>query len=185
MGIIAMIIIFICLCTDNMVTANMSAMKMDLKTKSIFSIKAALFFAGFNALFFTIGYIFSIIFFRNHFAQVASWIAFAWLLLLGIKYMLETIEKSPSFKEDETNDTKKMLYVSTLTGVQFFLVGWPLELTGHNWFPQVLFLLVITFGMTVLGFHLGTKNSKTILSKKAGFVAGLILVIMAIRMIIL
>ena len=32
MGPIAMIIIFICLCTDNMVTANMSAMNMKLKT---------------------------------------------------------------------------------------------------------------------------------------------------------
>ena len=51
MGLIALIIIFICLCTDNMVTANMSAMKMELKTKSVFSIKAAVFFAGFNALF--------------------------------------------------------------------------------------------------------------------------------------
>ena len=64
-----MIIIFICLCTDNMVTANMSGMNMELKTKSIFSIKAAFLFAGVNALFFTVGYIFSIIFFRAYFVR--------------------------------------------------------------------------------------------------------------------
>ena len=185
MGLIAMIIIFICLCTDNMVTANMSAMNMELKTKSIFSIKAALYFAGFNGLFFTLGYIFSIIFFRPYFVPENNWIAFAFLLLLGIKYMLETIEKSPSFKETEVNDWRKMLRVSALSGVQFFLVGYPLELMNKSWFPQILFLLVITFLMTILGFHLGSKNSKTILSKKAEFVAGLILAVMAVRLIVL
>lgn len=185
MGLIAMIIIFVCLCTDNMVTANMSAMKMELKTKSVFSIKAAFFFSGFNALLFTAGYIFSIIFFRAYFVTANNWIAFAFLLLLGIKYMLETIEKSPSFKEEEADDTKKMVRVSALSAAQFFLVGYPLELMGKSWFPQVLFLIVITFGMTVLGFHLGSKSSKTVRSKKAEFIAGLILVVMAIRMIIL
>lgn len=185
MGLIAMIIIFICLCTDNMVTANMSAMHMELKTKSIFSIKAALCFAGFNALFFTVGYIFSILFFRGYFVPANNWIAFAFLLLLGIKYMLETIEKSPSFKETEVDDWKKMIRLCTLSGLQFFFVGYPLELMNKSWFPQIIFLLVITFLMTILGFHLGSKSSKTILSKRAEFVAGLILVIMAVRLIIL
>lgn len=185
MGLIAMTIIFCCLCTDNMVTANMSAMNMELKTKSIFSIKAALYFAGFNALFFTLGYIFSIVFFREYFVPARHWIGFAFLLLLGIKYMLETIEKSPSFRQWEVNNWKKMLRVATLAGSQFFLVGYPLELMSKSWFPQIAFLLVITFLMTILGFHLGSKSSKTILSKKAEFVAGLVLVIMAVRLIVL
>ena len=73
MGLVAVIIIFICLCTDNMVTANMSAMNMELKTKSVFSIKAAFYFAGFNALLFTIGYIFSIVFFRDYFVHANNW----------------------------------------------------------------------------------------------------------------
>lgn len=185
MGLLAVIIIFICLCTDDMVMANMSAMKMDLKTKSVFSIKAAFFFSGFNALFFTAGYLFSMLFFRNYFVTVARWIGFAFLLLLGIKYMLETIEKSPSFKEEEANDGKKLVRVSLLSGVQFFLVGYPLELMGRSWFPQILFLLAITFGMTVLGFHLGSKSSKSIFSKKIEFIAGLILSVIAVQLIIL
>ena len=185
MGPIAMIIIFICLCTDNMVTANMSAMNMELKTKSIFSIKTALVFMAFNVLFFTVGYIFSMIFFRPYFAPSANWIGFAFLLLLGIKYMLETVEKSPSFKENEIADTAKMLKVSILSGCQFFFVGYPLELMGRTWFPEVFFLIIISFLMTILGFHLGSKTSKTIITKKAEFVAGLILVIMAIRLVLL
>ena len=185
MGLIALIIIFICLCTDNMVTANMSAMKMELKTKSVFSIKAAVFFAGFNALFFTAGYIISILFFRGYFVNVANWIAFSFLRLLGIKYMWEMLEKSPSFKEEEAEDNKKLIRVALLSGSQFLAIGYVLELLGKSWFPQILFLLVISFLMTVLGFHLGTKTSKTIVAKKIEFVAGLVLAIMAIRMIIL
>ena len=185
MGIIAMIIIFICLCTDNMVTANMSGMNMELKTKSVFSIKTALVFSLFNAFFFTFGYVFAIFFFRNYYVPAHRWIAFAFLLLLGIKYMLETIEKSPSFREKEVDDGKKMWRVAALAGWQFGLVGYPLQLMGKSWFPQILFLLIITFLMTILGFHLGSKNSKTILSKKVEFIAGLILIIMAIRLVIL
>ena len=185
MGMIAMIIIFICLCTDNMVTANMSAMNMEPKTKSVFSIKAALCFAGFNVLFFTIGYIIAILFFHAYFARVNNWIAFAFLLLLGIKYLLETIEKSPSFKENEAGDNGKIWRVSLISASQFLLVGYPLELMGKSWFPQALFLLIISFLMTILGFHMGGKTSKNIVSKKVEFVAGLVLVVMAIRLIIL
>lgn len=185
MGPIAMIIIFICLCTDDMAIANTSGMHLELKTKSVFSIKTALVFAVFNMLFFTVGYIFSMIFFRNYFAQSNNWIAFSFLLLLGIKYMLETVEKSPSFKEYETTDTLKMIKVSVLSGLQFLFVGYSLELMGKSWFPEVFYLIVITFLMTLLGFHLGSKTSKTIISKKIEFVAGLILVIMAIRLVVL
>lgn len=185
MGIIALIIIFICLCVDHMVTANMSGMNMDLKTKSVFSIKTALVFAGVNALFFTIGYIFSIIFFRPYYVPANRWIAFAFLMLLGIKFMLETIEKSPSFKENENTDGRKLWRVACLAGWQFLLIGYPLELMGKSWFPQVLFLVIITFLMTLLGFHLGSKSSKTILSKKLEFISGLILIIMSVRLIIL
>ncbi len=185
MGLIAMIIIFICLCTDNMVTANMSSMNMELKTKSVFSIKLALLFAGVNALCFTLGYIFSIIFFRAYFVPANYWIAFAFLFLLGVKYVLETIEKSPSFKETEAGDNHKMWRVALVSGSQFFLVGYALELMNHSWFPQVLLLIIIAFLMTLLGFCLGTKTSKRIVSKIVEFVAGLILIIMAIRLIIL
>ena len=72
-----------------------------------------------------------------------------------------------------------------MAGAQFFFVGYPLELMGKSWFPQILFLLIITFLMTILGFHLGSKSSKTIISKKVEFAAGLILIVMAIRLIVL
>ncbi len=185
MGLVAVIIIFICLCTDHLVTANMSSMNMELKTKSVFSIKAAFYFAGFNALLFTAGYLFSIIFFRPYFVNANNWIAFAFLLLLGIKCMLETIEKSPSFKEKEVDDSKKMVRVSALAAAPFFLVGYALELMGKSWFPQILFLIVISFAMTVLGFHLGRKTARSIRGKKTEFVAGLVLAFMAIRLIVL
>ena len=185
MGMIAVIIIFICLSTDNMVTANMSGMNMDPKTKSVFSIRASVFFAVFNALFFTVGYIASIVFFRQYFASAGHWVAFSFLVLLGIKYMLEAIEKSPSFKEKEVEDTGKLVRVSLLSAVPFFFVGYPLELVGKSWFPQIFFLIIISFIMTILGFHLGTKTSKSIVSKKIEFIAGLVLVIMSIRLIIL
>ncbi len=184
MGIITVIIIFICICVDNMVCANMSAMKMPAESKSVFSIKMALFFAGFNALFFGLGYLISIVFFRDWVYLAHNWVAFAFLLLLGIKFMLESIEKSPSFSTVDENNTRKLIKVSALMGLNSFLVGYAVETMDTSCFPQLVFLLIVSFGMTLLGFHLGNKNSKTIASKKVELVAGIILIVMALRLII-
>ena len=61
MSLIAIIIIFICIGIDNMVSANMSALNMSAEDKSVFSIKMALFFTGFNVLAFMISYLLSAI----------------------------------------------------------------------------------------------------------------------------
>ena len=120
MGIISVIIIFICICVDNVVCANMSAMKMNPEQKSVFSIKVALAFASFNALLFGLGYLISIIFMRDFVYLAHNWVAFAFLLLLGIKFMLESIEKSPSFSTVDTDNTGKLLKVSFLMGLNAF-----------------------------------------------------------------
>ncbi|WP_428071038.1 manganese efflux pump MntP family protein [Candidatus Avelusimicrobium alvi] len=184
MGIIAVTIIFLCICVDNMVSANMSAMKMTSERKSVFSIKMALFFAGFNALFFGLGYLVSIIFFRDWVYFAHNWVAFAFILLLGIKFMLESIEKSPSFSNLDADDNRKMIKVSSVIGLNSFLVGYAVETMDKSFFPQVLILLFVTFAMTLLGFHLGSKTTKTIASKKVELIAGLILIVMAVRLII-
>lgn len=184
MGIIAVTIIFLCICVDNMVSANMSAMKLTPEKKSVFSIKLGLVFAGFNALLFGIGYLLSIICFRGwvHFAN--NWVSFAFLLLLGIKFMLESIEKSPSFSNVDADDNRKMIKVSALIGCNSLLVGYAVETMDKSFFPQVLILLILTFAMTLLGFHLGNKTSKVVASKKVELVAGLILIVMAVKQII-
>lgn len=184
MGMIAAIIVFLCICVDNMVSANMSAMKMTAEKKSVFSIKMALFFSGFNGLFFCFGYLVSLIFFREWVYFAHNWVAFSFLLLLGIKLMMESIEKSPSFSDLDADDTRKMIKVSSVLGLDAFLVGYAVEIMDKSCFPQFVFLMLITFCLTMLGFHLGNKTSKTIVSKRVELVAGLILIIMAIRQII-
>lgn len=184
MGIITVTVIFLCICVDNMVSANMSAMKLTSENKSIFSIKMALFFTAFNGLFFGLGYLISILFFRNwvHFAH--NWVAFAFILLLGIKLMLESIEKSPSFTNLEVRDTNKMFKISSLLGLNSFLVGYAVETMDKSFFPQVIILMIITLALTLLGFHLGNASSKTIISKKVEFVSGIVLTLIAISLII-
>lgn len=184
MGIISVLIIFVCICVDNMVSANMSAMKMTSERKSVFSIKMALFFAGFNALFFGLGYLVSIVFFRDWVYLAHNWVAFSFLLLLGIKFMLESIEKSPSFSSVDADNTGKLIKVSALEALDAFLVGYAVETMDASCFPALAFLALITFGMTLVGFHLGGPTSKTIASKKIELVAGVVLIVMAVRLII-
>lgn len=184
MGIIAVIIIFICISVDNLVSANMSAVKMSTKIKNLFSIKAALTFGLFNVVLFVVGYIFSFLF-HSVFVQVHNWVAFSFIFLLGIKMLLESIEKSPSFTDEEAYDNKKLMKVSALLGMNAFMVGFAVETMNKSWFPHILILFVITFLLTILGFHLGTRYSKMVVGKKVEFVSGIILVFMAIRLIII
>ena len=99
--------------------------------------------------------------------------------------MLESIEKSPSFTDLDTENNRKLVKVSALIGMNAFLVGFALDTMQKGWFPQILILMAISFGFTLLGFHLGSKNTQMITSKRFEFIAGLILVIMAIRLIII
>ena len=188
MGIITVTIIFICICVDNMVSANMSSVKMSSDKRSIFSIKMALFFTGFNALFYGIGFLVGRIFFHDWVYFAHNWVAFAFLLLLGIKFMLESIEKSPSFSDVDAGNTGKLIKVSVLLGMNCFLVGYALETMGRTFFPEVLLLLLLTFVLTLLGTHLGggaEQNHKTLLIKRVELVAGIVLIMMGIRLIII
>lgn len=185
MGIISVLIIFICICVDNMVTANMSSVNMSKGNKSVFSVKMALCFTAANVLFLGLGYLVSILFFRHWVYFAHNWVAFAFLLLLGIKLMLESIEKSPSFRDEDVRSLRKLIKVSCLIGLNSFLVGYALETMDRAFFPEVLFLLVLTFVLTLVGSHLGSKENKNLLSKKLELAAGIILIIMGIRMIII
>ncbi len=189
MGLLSVLIIFICICMDNMVSANMSVAKMTKENKSVFSIKMALFFTGANVILFGLGYLASIIFFRNWVYFAHHWVAFAFLLLLGIKLMLESIEKSPSFGDSDVGSIRKLVKVSGLIGLNSFLVGYALETMDRGFFPEVILLLITTFVLTLLGAHLGTgadpQPNKTLLSKRLELVAGIILIIMGIRLIII
>lgn len=167
-----------------MVTANMSSVNLAKENKSVFSIKLALFFTLFNVLFLGLGYLVSIIFFHDWVYFAHNWVAFAFLLLLGIKLMLESIEKSPSFRDEDVSSLRKLIKVSVLLGLNSFLVGYAMQTMGRAFFPEVVLLLILTFVLTVLGSHLGGKEIKNLLSKKLELVAGIILIIMAIRLII-
>ncbi len=185
MGIISVLIILVCICVDNMVSSNMSALKLNKENKSIFSVKLALVFAGFNVLWLAVGYIISAIFF-NHWVYFAhNWVAFAFLLLLGIKLMLESIEKSPSFGDADVKSMAKLLKISAWIGLNALLAGYAMHTMGRHFFPDALWLLIITFVLTLLGAHLGGKDSKTLLSKRLELAAGIVLIILGIRMIII
>lgn len=185
MGIISVIIIFTCICVDNMVSANMTAVNMNKENKSVFSVKMALFFTAFNVVFFGLGYLTSIIFFRNWVYFVHNWVAFAFLLLLGIKLILESIEKSPSFRDEDATNIRKLIKVSALLGLNSFLVGYAMETMDRSFFPEVILLLILSFVLTLLGSHLGGMHLKNLMSKRIELAAGVILIIMSIYMIII
>lgn len=189
MSLLTVFIIFVCICVDNMVTAHMSSVNMNKENKTVFPVRMALFFTGANVIFLGLGYLISVLFFRNWVYFAHRWVAFAFLLLLGIKLMLESIEKSPSFRDGDIGSLRKLIKVSVLIGLNSFLVGYALETMDRGFFPEVILLLITTFLMTLLGSHLGgsveASGHKTLLSKRLELAAGVVLAVIAICIIII
>lgn len=184
MSILVMILIFLCIGVDNMVSSNMSAINITTDNRSTFSVKLGLFFTMFNALWYLIGFILSGLFFHHWTLRSQNWVAFAFILLLGIKLILESIEKSPSFNNLTATSTKQITKVAAEIGLNSLLVGFAAETMGRAFFPQIMILMVITFLMSILGFHLGKPDSRTVISKKIELVAGIILIFVALGLIV-
>ena len=78
-----------------------------------------------------------------------------------------------------------MIMVSSVFAFNAFFVCYAVVTMEKAFFPQVLILFVLTFLMTLIGFHLGNQSSKTIASKKVELASGIVLIVMAVRLIIL
>lgn len=183
MSIFLLIIIFLCLCVDNMVVANMSAMKpQNDAVRSSLSLKIALMFASFNALLllggFLLGYIWTAI--STPGPKAVAWVSFMFVTLTGIKMLLESIEKSPSFSAADAGLNAKMVKVACLCALNFALIGVVIKITDGAFIGALCLLFVITFGLSSLGFSLGKPKEKSIASKKLEAMAGIILIISAI-----
>ncbi|WP_424245036.1 putative Mn2+ efflux pump MntP [Elusimicrobium posterum] len=190
MEIWAIIIMFMCLCVDNMVMANMSAMKPEnTNSRNSLSLKIALIFSVFHALFLFIGYVLAYLVtaMRGAYSWKAQlWISFSFVMLIGIRLLVETVEKSPSFSVNDSDLNPKMAKTAMLIGLNSVLLGYAIYIvkTNYHFFWAILALFAISMIFSMAGFFMGRPDSKKISSKVLESVAGIIMIILALRIVI-
>lgn len=125
-------------------------------------------------------------------ADVVSWIAFALLLIIGGKMLIEGIKdlkKAPEEKETKTFSFKEVLYFGFATAIDALGTGVALHSglsTVTTIWLHVAIIMVITFIISLIGLLLGNRIEKLLKGKYevTAIIGGIILIILAVWIIL-
>lgn len=125
-------------------------------------------------------------------ALVVIWTAFALLLFVGAKMLIESIielRKPPEEKKEKLFSYKEILIYSILTAIDALAAGVTMH-TGLSsvttvWL-HVSIILVLTFGLSLVGLFLGKQIMKLLKGRYeiSGIIGGVILILLAVWVIL-
>ena len=125
-------------------------------------------------------------------AKVVIWIAFALLLLVGGKMLIESIielRKPAEEKEEKEFSYRNILLYSVLTAIDALAAGVTMHTglsTGSTVWLHVSIILVLTFSISLLGLLLGKQIIKLLKGRYeiSGIIGGVILILLAVWVIL-
>ena len=148
------------------------------KNKTKESIIIATYFGLFQGLMTLLGFLFGKLFY-NLIVNFDHWIAFIFLLIIGINMIIE------SFKENSMNDNIKfseMIFLSIATSIDALVIGITLSLLNINIIIAILFITLITFILSLIGSLFGNILSKKI-NIKMEIIGGIILILLGVKIL--
>ncbi|MDR0286679.1 MAG: manganese efflux pump MntP family protein [Clostridiales bacterium] len=146
------------------------------------AIKTGLFFGIFQAVMPLIGW-FTGNLFKEYIEKISNWIAFALLLFLGIKMILESVKHGGELKKEPTG-TKNLLVLAVATSIDAFAVGIAFAAIGvSNICSSILLIGIITFILSFTGVYIGKKVG-SLFKKRAGIIGGLVLIGIGIKILL-
>lgn len=125
-------------------------------------------------------------------AKIVVWVAFGLLLLVGGKMLIESIadlRKPEEEKKEKEFSYKTILIYSVLTAIDALAAGVTMHAglsdTITVW-PHVSIILVLTFGLSLVGLFLGRQVMKLLRGKPeiTGVIGGIILILLAVWVIL-
>ena len=125
-------------------------------------------------------------------SDVVSWIAFALLLFIGGKMLIEGIKdlhKPAEEKEPKKFSIKEVLYFGVATAIDALGTGVALQSglsTTYTIWIHVCIIMVITFTISLIGLFLGNRIEKLLKGKFeiTAIIGGCILIILAVWIIL-
>ena len=125
-------------------------------------------------------------------ATIVCWIAFALLLFIGGKMLIESIiqmRKPKEEKEPKKFSVKEVLLYGVATAIDALAAGVTMHTglsTGQTVWLHVSIILVLTFSISLVGLFLGKQIMKLLKGKYeiSGIIGGIILILLAVWVII-
>ena len=144
-------------------------------------------FGGFQALMPLIGWLFGVLFTELvNIETLSGYIAFALLAFLGGKMIFESFEKEECCTCCEKNKSlgfKTMFMFAIATSIDALAIGVTVSLLKANIWIAISLIGVVTFVLSFVGSVIGAKIGSKF-EKKAEFVGGLVLVLLALKFLI-
>ena len=143
-----------------------------------------LWFGIFQMLMPLIGYLIGSVF-ASYIEDFDHWIAFILLVFIGGKMIKDAFSKEEADEEDDPHDlsASKMLVLAIATSIDALAVGVSFAMINTNMFIAIPTIGFCTFLFSFVGALAGKKIGEKH-HKKATFAGGLILVLMAIKILV-
>ncbi len=110
------------------------------------------------------------------------WIAFAILLIIGIKMIIDSFKNESCEIALQEISHKTLFLLAIATSIDALAAGLTLNFMNVPVYISVIIIGAVTFLMSVFGVLLGKKTG-TLIEKKAEFIGGSILVLIGVKIL--
>lgn len=181
MNIGSMLTLGIALSMDAMsVSVSHGMAAAGLRKRDVF--KTGLFFGFFQALMPVIGHAAGSRV-AQYIEKLGPWVAFAFLLVLGVQMIRNALKPSSAQPGSVTNSTGVLLMMAVATSIDALAVGVSLAFAGANIFLCAAVIGLVTFILSVFGGFMGGKLGEKF-QKQAGVTGGFMLIIIGLTILI-
>jgi len=144
---------------------------------------AGLYFGVFQGAMPLIGYFGGVVM-LDWLGDFTHWIAFLLLTLIGLKMIFEAAKTNSEDKAELSSYSHHaMLLLAIATSIDALAAGFSLSLMDVNGLLACLIIGFVTFLFSYIGVKMGKKTSRFI-GNKAEFLGGIVLVLLAIKVVI-
>jgi putative Mn2+ efflux pump MntP len=149
------------------------------------SLIVGLYFGFFQAIMSLIGY-YAATLFAKYITAFDHWIAFALLLILGVKMIYEAFEKDKEEEKETVEPSlgpKKMLPFALATSIDALAVGVSFAMTGVHIFTAIGLIGGITLALSMVAVVIG-KVIGSKFKSAAEIVGGVILILIGVKILL-
>ncbi len=162
------------------VSISASACSKDFHRRDF--LKIALFFGVFQGGMPIIGWLLGFNF-RELISEYGHWISFIVLFVIGGKMIYESIKNYPNGSSFHIKKLMVLISLSIATSIDALVVGVSLAFLKVNIFYAAISFTLITFAVTLIGLFIGKNTHKLIFGKNAEIIGGLVLIILAVKIL--
>jgi len=179
---ITTILIAVSLSFDSFATSASIAIK-NKRNSLVTALVVSSVFGIFQSIMPLIGYAIGISL-KSIISQVDHWVAFILLSGVGVKFIVESFEKNGCTDKNIKNINWKItLLLGAATSMDALVVGITFAFISLNIITSVIWIGLVTFFITLLGYYLG-KRLSCLNNRKIEILGGLILIIIGLKILL-